>query len=313
MNLIVYHIYCVNEYLPLVKEQVSRLIDSGLYDWCDALEVTCVDETNNFEGIDEVFKELKKVNLFKTNINRFEYYPLKKIWDYSQTYEGKVFYFHSKGVSNKYKIHNQKEVSDWKVNGIRWWKEIMEYFLIDNWKDCIEKLETNDNCGVTNVSNWYWGNFWWSNLSYVKENPKPIGAGRWYYEDWLNYQREYKYHEFWHFEFNPYFSDLPDDIYKTDNWYSDKKNIEVLSAFYGSIDIQQDEGCPIIDEPILIDVTNKVSERLTDTGLFVRSDNELCGDPHFGVSKYMIVNLKVDQYDLRYVVNEGKNLIINFQ
>lgn len=312
MKLIVYHIYCVNDYLTIVTEQFNRLLKSGLYEWCDVIEITCTDTTGDFKGIDEIFKGFDKVNLNKFKNNMYEYYSIKKIWDYSQKYSGKVLYFHSKGVSNKYKKINTEEISEWKIDGIKWWREIMEYFLIDNWEECLMKLETNDTCGVTNVDNWYWGNFWWSNLNFIKDNPEPIGAGRWYYEDWLHHGRKYDCNEFWHFEFNPYFSNLPKEIYRVDNWYKNKSEIKVKSAFYGSIDVQQDEGCAYIEKPQQSDVTEIISNKITKEGLFVRSDNDLIGDPHFGVRKFLIVNLNVDDQEIRYVINEGKNLVINF-
>ena len=69
MKLIVYHIFCVGDYIDVVNRQISRLISSGLYDWADVIEVSCVDPQDNYFGIDEVFENLNKVNLLKTDRN----------------------------------------------------------------------------------------------------------------------------------------------------------------------------------------------------------------------------------------------------
>ena len=73
INLIVYHIYCVGNYLEVATQQLNRLKTSGLYDWCDKLEITCVNTSSDFSNIEELVKDLDKVNLTKTSNNFYEY------------------------------------------------------------------------------------------------------------------------------------------------------------------------------------------------------------------------------------------------
>ena len=311
INLIVYHIYCVGNYLEVVEQQLNRLKTSGLYDWCDKLEITCVNGLNEFNDVENLVKDLDKVVLNKFVANNYEYEGINKVWEYSQQYKGKVFYFHTKGVSNVYNNHNDKQISLRKKNGIAWWKEIMEHYLIDNSQDCIQKLDEYDQCGVTNVYGWWCGNFWWSNLSYIKSNAKPDKGDRWYFEAWLNRYRNPSIHEYYHFDFNSYYSSLPLDIHNKE-LYKDSK-IEVISAYYGTLGEQQDEGRPIV-ERIVADATEVIKNNLAANnyrGFNIRIDNNICGDPHYGIEKMIEIYFTIDGKEYILVADENRNL--NFQ
>lgn len=84
----------------------------------------------------------------------------------------KVLYFHTKGVS-KESINAES------------WRLMMEYFVIDRWKECVDNLENYDAVGsnlkILGPTTWsdgtqtweklgtkhFVGNFWWANASYV--------------------------------------------------------------------------------------------------------------------------------------------------
>lgn len=309
INLVVYHIYCVGDYLEVVKQQLNRLQTSGLYNWCDKLEITCINTSGDFTAIEDLIKGLDKVNLTKTTNNQYEYEGINKVWEYSQKYRGKVLYFHTKGVSNTYNNLEEKKESTKKKNGIAWWKEAMEYFLIDNYTTCLEKLDEYDQCGLTNVNGWWWGNFWWANLDFIKANEKPDEAGRWYFEAWLNYHRNPSVYEFYHFEFNPYFTNLPKNVYINRDFYKESK-IEVLSAYYGTLGEQQDEGKKIVDR-VVVDVTNEIKSNLeahNNRGFGIRVDNGIAGDPNYGYEKALEVYFTVDGEDCVITTDENRNL-----
>ena len=309
INLIVYHVYCVGNYVEVVKKQLDRLQKSGAYDWCDKLEITCINVDNDFEAVEELLKDLPKTNLTKFKENEFEYRGIKKVWDYSQEYKGKVLYFHTKGVSNRYINLETKQESEWKIRGVEWWKEIMEYFLIDNFKDCIQELELYDQCGVTSVNKWWWGNFWWSKLEWIQINEEPKPGTRWLFESWLNNLRNPSYREFYHFEFNPYYTILPNDIYTNRNFYKDA-TLEVVSAFYGILGEQQDEGRPIIERTV-IDVTNVIKQNLASNnyrGFNIGVNNGLGGDPYYGVTKMLEVRFLINSTEYVIVVDENRQL-----
>lgn len=312
IKLIVYHVYCVNDYLDIVKDQFNRVVSSGLYSWCDKMEITCVVDHNvehSFDELELLFANRPKVTLNKIRTNDYEYEGINKVWEYSQKYQGEVFYFHAKGVSNKFKNLSTKEISSRKQEGIKWWKEIMEYYLIDNFRDCLAKLKTNDQCGVTLVNNWWWGNFWWSNLDWVHANHAPEHGDRWYFEAWLNRTRTPKAHQYYNFEFNPYLTSIPEDIYLSPEKYKDSK-IELVSAFYGALGEQIDEGRPYADRHG-VDVTDEIYDNLKDHNFRqfgINVNNNIKGDPLFGIPKMLEVIFKVDGETFTVVVDENKRL-----
>lgn len=305
-NTIVYHIYCVNNYLEIVKKQLKRIKDTGLYDFIDKIEVTCVDPTGVFTGIDEVFSGFEKINLFKTIDNKFEYWGIKKVWDISQEYDGNILYMHAKGVSNQYKKRGEEEVSQIKVESIRQWTEMLEYFCIDEWEKCILDLETHDNCGVNCVNGWWYGNFWWTTNEWARKNHEPyFTQDRWFYEAWLNKDRIPKTKEYFHFTFNPYLTKLPNDYYKKDNW-SDGKNVKFISAEYGVLGIQIDEGYSY-NEKTTFDVTDIIKDNLIKNEgkeINVRVGNNLKGDPLYGHKKNLIIYFSVDDEIYHFAYNE---------
>ena len=221
INLIVYHIYCVGDYINIFKRQLDRLISSGLYEWCDKLVITCINENNKFEEI-ETLIQLSKIEFHKYIDNAYEHHAIKKVWEYSQTYTGKVLYFHSKGTFNNFKSFRKKTVSTWKIKGVSWWKEAMEYNLIDNYKICLEKLDIYDQCGLSlNMKGWC-GNFWWCRLDWISSINAPGKGDRWLCEKWLNNTTfNPSYYEFYHIHFNPYYTIIPDDIYSNREKYKD--------------------------------------------------------------------------------------------
>lgn len=316
MNFVVYHIFCVGRYKEIVKSQIERLKSTGLYQWCDKIEVTCIDLENKFEGIDELFQGMgDKVNIFKTDRNYCEFIAIKKVWDLAQEYEGKVFYFHAKGVSNDYRNFITKEKCDWKIEGINIWRNALESHLIDNYPQCINDLEQYDTCGMSLNYSIYWGNFWWANLSYIKNNSEPIETGsRWDYENWIHrYRKTYKSKEYYHHDWISYFTNLPIKTYLDKNFFKNKK-IEILNCLWGPIDIQIDEGCPDKYPDIQIDVTDIVKENFekNDKKRIIFSTNtETFGklDPNY--SNFLLIKLKVD--DNIYRICYPNNIFVKLE
>lgn len=80
-----------------------------------------------------------------------------------------ILYLHTKGVSWIGRDPTYTYIKDW--------KNLMLYFNVEKWKDCINAL--NDNFETVGV-NWntehsyphYSGNFWWAKASYIKKLPK---------------------------------------------------------------------------------------------------------------------------------------------
>jgi hypothetical protein len=176
---------------------------------------------------------------------------------------------HSKGVVNKWKNFDTKEYSERRVKCVADWVECMMYFLVDKWKESTDYLDAGyDTVGVTNVHRWWWGNFWWTKSSHVKKNVEFTPISRWYSEAWLHEghpdHTSIKYYEWWHWSFDPFFTDNPRFIY--DGTYdTTNKKIIIHKAEFGWQSHQRDEGYEYVDE-YLIDVTDKVKNFMTADG-----------------------------------------------
>lgn len=323
MIIVVYHIYCVNDWEQTAKEQLNRLVQSGLYDESDKIYATlnAIDGWGNFfeeeSKIIDFFKNYEKIE-YSINKNHYEYAGIKKVWDCCQEHDAKVLYFHAKGVSNKYRRHDkQEEISEQKVNSIRSWREVLEYFLIDNWKICIEKLDEYDNVGVTCDNGWFWGNFWWSQSKHIRNRVEPLcGVGRWYFEAWLNEATNSRNYEHYKFVYNPYRCIVSKEYY--DGTYAGKiGNLEIISAHYGSYDIQTDEGRIPNDEAVEIDVTDNIKTYYSENGSLdgIPVNNHYFEqDPHFGAHKQLRINFKVEGFDKIHeiVFDEFRGTYLNF-
>lgn len=312
LNLIVYHVYCVGNYLKVVKEQLDRLNSSGLYSWCDKLHINCIKTDGDFNEIENLINTYNKVELHTSIENNYEHKAIKAISDYSRQYNGKVLYFHAKGVSNFYDSLSQKNDSLRKIQGIQIHRDFLEYFLIDNYEKCLDKLNSVDQVGVTNINGWWWGNFWWSNLEDIRLQTEPHFGDRWYYEHWLNSGREKttKY-EMFHHTWNPYYTTLPIEFYKGEL----NGDIEVVKAEYGTLGIQQDEGQPDLPR-VTEDVTSIIKENFLQYSnkaidIPVNTGTMKC-DPYPHVQKYLEITLEIQGNQYFLGINDNMHLNIKF-
>lgn len=169
--IIAYHAYLYGEnYITMMTEQFRLLLSSGLYQACDKLYIGIVDSANKKpdNGIEWVnyFWKIdtdKKIEIVVYPTNHDETNTLKWIRDYSANNPGDyILYFHTKGIT-----HFTEPTEDW--------RKYMEYFVIENWKDCIQKLnEGFDCCGVIWNTKTIWGDFphfsgsmFWTKTDYI--------------------------------------------------------------------------------------------------------------------------------------------------
>jgi hypothetical protein len=292
---VVYHCYLVGDWKSLVSQQLGRLKESGLYDSADNIYVTVNVGNSTEDEFKSHVSEYSKLQIEFHEHNSAEYPGIKKVRDIATTNDTKIFYFHTKGVSNTYKDYNTKEYSSEKVENIKSWKECLEYFLIDKWSECIDKLDNFDNVGVTCNGGWFWGNFWWSKSSHIQKTAEVGHWGRWDYEAWLNRDTPNSLNfEWFHFNYNPYVTNISEDWYKTESPYKDEL-IVVRNAKYGSISFEVDEGHSGSKLNITNNVTDIVRQNVVENNhrmINIRVDNDvLGGDPVFGSRKFLVVEL----------------------
>lgn len=160
---IFYHIYCIETTEDITRDQIIKIIFSGLYDKVDYILCFLVGESVYIESIKSLLKTYgKKIVIVDTDAesNTYERFTLLQIKKYININD-KILYIHSKGVTrsnNKIEKHNVLD-----------WRNCMEYYLIHKHEECIKSLNEFDVVGINYLINpkpHYSGNFWWATARY---------------------------------------------------------------------------------------------------------------------------------------------------
>lgn len=183
-----YHLGAINSLWDnFVDEQLGLIKSSGLADvasvnMCYAAPDHAINEIKIY-----VRQKYPFVNILSSRIlegkgeqeNLFEGQTLKEIQTYSKTNDGYVLYIHSKGMLHAINSHQTIPTRDW--------RHYMNYWCIERWKDCIQKLEDDQVDAVS--TNWtrdpyphFAGNFWWATTDYIKTLPNVLDRSLYYDE-----------------------------------------------------------------------------------------------------------------------------------
>ncbi|NBV77684.1 hypothetical protein EBR66_05990 [bacterium] len=172
-----YHIYCNNNTIHIMGDQVGKIIFSGLYKAVTHVYCFLTGKASAIQGIQAYIQTLPKkfivadVGVDDTSYERF---TLNRISKYLKDSD-KFLYIHSKGVSRVGQADRLSSI-------IYLWRTFMEYFLIAHFRECLEKLQTYDIVGAAykteKIGPHYSGNFWWSTGAYFKRlyATTPIGS-----------------------------------------------------------------------------------------------------------------------------------------
>jgi hypothetical protein len=163
---IFYHVFQHGISAFVYQQQIHRLCASGLVKAADLIHI-------GVNGSNELFNIPDNARVVYNKNQKEETDTLYSLRDFCKENEDyKVLYFHLKGGS-KQTLHHDS------------WRLMMEYFVIDRWKECVAALEEGYDCaGQTweplgdtvwsdgsRTSNegvgFYPGNFWWANASYI--------------------------------------------------------------------------------------------------------------------------------------------------
>jgi hypothetical protein len=163
---IFYHIFQSNLGAFIYQQQVHRLYTSGLIQEASHIHF-------GVNGNQELFNVPEKTIVTYNQNHKEETDTLISLRDFcKENSEYKVLYFHTKGVSKE-----SMNAESWRL--------MMEYFVIDKWKECVKYLENYDAVGsnlkILGPTTWsdgkqswekagtqhFVGNFWWANASYV--------------------------------------------------------------------------------------------------------------------------------------------------
>ena len=163
---IFYHIAQMGMSAFIYQQQLHRLYTSGLIEAADYIHF-------GVNGDQELFNVPDKAKVVYNKIWKEETETLMSIRDFCiKNPEHKILYFHTKGASKN--TINPQSI-----------RLMMEYYVIDRWKECVKHLNEYDCVGqhwvingdtlwsdgssTSNVENigHYYGNFWWANSSYI--------------------------------------------------------------------------------------------------------------------------------------------------
>jgi hypothetical protein len=164
---IFYHIAQMRMGAFIYQQQLHRLYSSGLIQTADYIHFGVNGDQELFNTPQKVFVKYNQKENWGTEKETL--LDLKKFCKENPDY--KVLYFHTKGATkDELSVHS--------------WRLMLEYFTIDNWKECVKHLDEYTCVGChlgtigpsicadgTLIENdrtyAYMGNFWWANASYI--------------------------------------------------------------------------------------------------------------------------------------------------
>lgn len=207
---IAYHAYMyADKYMPMMSEQFRLLLSSGLFKACDKLYIgitlspnmspvngeAWVNDFWKFSSSKEATTPIDpKIEIVIYPDNQEETKTLMWIRDYAKANpDDYVLYFHTKGITKMTPAPED-------------WRHYMEYFAIEKWKNCVQKLnEDYDCCGVmwnsdTPVGHYahFSGGMWWAKCSYINTLNHDYLTSQWRYhrEFWIGSAKKVRQYEF---------------------------------------------------------------------------------------------------------------------
>lgn len=154
---IFYHVYQYGNWQQIYADQISLLRNNGLLDACDFIYIG----VNGSLEIKSFEKSRIVINQQPWSEETPTLLALRNFCLKNKDY--KILYLHTKGVTQPMQSTHD-------------WRKIMEYFCIEQWRECIDKLDHYDAVGCLYMDECYYGffphfsgNFWWTNSSYIRE------------------------------------------------------------------------------------------------------------------------------------------------
>lgn len=217
---IYYHVYAVNHYLDIIREQLECIKESGLYEECEEINIGFLGTKEALEKARDVFIFYPKIKyiIHDEDPNKYEFHTLRMLKGACDTAKEKFYgiYIHTKGVS----YIKPEDVQAGKV-----WRDYLMKWVVSDWRINYKALNMKfagyDICSVkiiparvspsnrTHAS----GNMWMFNSEYIKslikiesiENANRFEAEMWAFSgqpiifmpcnlfiDYLNRQKSYR-------------------------------------------------------------------------------------------------------------------------
>lgn len=158
-----FHVCCMGTYREVTREIVHALLESRLYDRSTVIEVGVLGSAEDQQVVEELLRPFDRFHIAyrSTDLTEYEFPTLGLLQDACQTWDGPVYYLHTKGVSAS--PYNQFS---------RYWRRLMLDEVVANHEQCIAALGTFDAAGTNwSATGFYSGNFWWARPSHIRALP----------------------------------------------------------------------------------------------------------------------------------------------
>jgi hypothetical protein len=173
------HITMIEMWESIFLEFINTIKKSGLYDVLTKIHLGILGNISNYKSsfFETYLLNDPKINIIYLDQRNYLYEihtinTIKSFCENNDDEEIYILYLHTKGVR---KAGNENVTTSW--------RNMMTYFLIDNYVECIQGLQyydtignnvVNMHCNNTNINFinhnhtlHYSGNFWWSKKSYI--------------------------------------------------------------------------------------------------------------------------------------------------
>jgi hypothetical protein len=147
-----WHIYMINNWKAIMREQLRILIDSGLYDASFEISIGCLGSANNLLLLEQEIMKFYKLHIkyYSTKPHEYEFPTLQLIEEDNSDYIG--YYFHTKGVTRPTDTMQPKE------------RQFLNDMILGHWRHHVFLIDTGYDISSMNyltVPNRFSGNYFW--------------------------------------------------------------------------------------------------------------------------------------------------------
>lgn len=177
------HVYADGAWQLPVEEHITALLDSGLADELDGMFVGFVGIDRNINTVESYMRGRIGFTVVARRGEGWEQETMREMQKYADNADGKILYTHTKGAAAALIADEPHDLN-------AEWRRSMTADTVIRWRECVELLETHDAVGAHIIpeeygGEYFGGNFWWANSSYLTTLP-PIGEEtRYHAENWI--------------------------------------------------------------------------------------------------------------------------------
>lgn len=202
---IFYHLYIPDNYSSLnwsyiVDEQLSAIVNSKLADNANVymaitMPMHWISTMSGYKFVKNNPCQVRQGITFEEKVReyinaRYSFVEIVDMRDISHTniYEGqtlKLLYDHCKTLKTNTAIcylHSKGSSSGYGNEAVGCWREILNHYIISEWKHCVTALDSYDVVGIKDLLTsdvTMSGNFWWTTSDYVNTLSDPLESNTW--------------------------------------------------------------------------------------------------------------------------------------